>query len=282
MTKTRSYSSESALLDLPTEDESSFLGKRSRKQFVQEQQNTTVESYFSVSCESNDSSPRADSQVNVSVLEEPRQSESDEISPLSQNVSPAKRRPRKEKQEEQRAIFKAASDLCARFDGSHSETPSLCKGEQCVKFKCNAGHSFFKSLAHMLRLANTPSLACENEWCPKCIEFFQHCKDLTSKTNFRLLSTVFEQEIRVLCDQGHTISISAKKKTLTSIWCRECRRVEREQVKEETRRQQEQIENEYAKMQEEMFEQARRQQEKKCGGSFSNYYADDQAAASYE
>lgn len=148
-----------------------------------------------------------------------------------------------------------------------SQTYSICKGKNALKFKCLNNHTFFIPIEVLepVEVSNSVKAAapsCDNsDWCYKCLKFFNTCHEVAALHGISIVDGLYADKITLRCDKRHHLFRISYSKKLQTLSCSDCRREEREEWKEQLK-QEEQRKNEfYLRQQRVLFEQARREME---------------------
>lgn len=181
-----------------------------------------------------------------------------------------------------------AKKLASLFEGSvlTDKVLSICKAQESVKFKCQNGHVFYKvvdSLKTHVKTATgrklsastaaSSSISSDEEandaahlygcWCPKCEEFYSACKTIAKQAGFRLDGKIYSKTLNFKCAESkHCMPVSYNKRISQSLSCSDCKREQKEAIKEKLRQEEEQQSKYISQMQEEMFRKAREEMER--------------------
>jgi len=187
-----------------------------------------------------------------------------------------------------------ANKLASIFEGSvlTDKVLSICKAQESVKFKCQNGHVFYKSVdslkihikhatgrKHSASTAASASLSSDDEasdaahlygcWCPKCEEFYAACNTIAKQAGFRLDGKLYSKILNFRCaERKHCTPISYNKRISQSLSCQHCKREQKEALKEKLRQEEEQQSKYISQMQEQMFRKAREEMEKELKNNF--------------
>ena len=146
-------------------------------------------------------------------------------------------------------IFEKAESIAKKYKGECvSQSYSICKGKNALKFKCLNNHTFFIPVEVIATLDcdNSVKAAASScgDWCYKCLKFYNTCKEVAALHGITVVEGLFAERITLKCDKrDHHFRISYSKK-LQTLSCSDCRKEEREEWKEQLK-QEEQRKNEY-------------------------------------
>lgn len=199
-----------------------------------------------------------------------------------------------------------ANKLAKLFEGGilTDKVLSICKAQEAVKFKCQNGHVFYKyvdSLKTYIRnaigrkisvsTAASSSTSSDEEsqdaalqygcWCPKCEEFYTCCKNIAKSSGFKLEGKLYAKNLSFKCpERRHCTPISYNKRISQVLNCADCKREQKEALKEKIRQEEEQQSKHISQMQEEMFRKAREEMERELkhgsyqqkSGAYTSYH----------
>lgn len=184
-------------------------------------------------------------------------------------------------------VMSQAKKLAGLFEGVvlTEKVLSICKAQDSVKFRCQNGHVFYKyvdslkaqiknALGRKLSASTAASSASSDEeaqdaahmfgcWCPKCEEFFTACRKIARDAGFKLEGKLYSKSLAFRCpDRKHCMPISYNKRVSQIASCADCKREQKEALKEKLRREEEQQSKYISEMQEQMFRKAREDMER--------------------
>lgn len=148
--------------------------------------------------------------------------------------------------------------LAALFDGKvlTGRVLSICKAQDAVKFRCQNLHVFYKYVDGLKQAiknatgrkfsastAASSSTSSDEDaqdaaaqfgsWCPKCESFYSGCKTTARNAGFKLVGKMYSDNLAFRCpDRKHLMPISYNKRISQSMSCAECRREQKEAIKE--------------------------------------------------
>lgn len=141
---------------------------------------------------------------------------------------------------------------------------SICKGQESVKFKCQNGHVFYKYVDQLKTLIKnasgrkfSASTAASNSgssdeesldaahqfgcWCPKCEEFYSACRTMAKESGFKLEGKIFSTNLSYRCpERKHSLPLSYNKRVSQILNCADCKREQKEALKQKLRQEEEQ------------------------------------------
>lgn len=171
-------------------------------------------------------------------------------------------KPREDKQD----LLAKAARLAEIFKGeclSTASSFSICKGKNTLKFKCQNNHTFFLGANFLdtfsLEDLHTDDIASvwHDIWCYKCWRYYEQCREVARQVGVVVVSKPFGNSIELRCEKrGHKFAISYSKK-LRTLTCSDCKKQEKDELKEQLRREEERRNEELEKKQKELFEKAR-------------------------
>jgi hypothetical protein len=156
--------------------------------------------------------------------------------------------PTKSKCDAKIEVFDKATLVAKKYRGECvSQTYSICKGKNALKFKCINNHTFFIPVETIentdCNSVNAAAASC-GDWCYKCQKFFNTCKEVAASHGITVVDGLYTERITLKCDKrDHHFRISYSKK-LQTLSCSDCRKEEREEWKEQLK-QEEQRKNEF-------------------------------------
>jgi len=198
-----------------------------------------------------------------------------------------------------------ANKLAALFEGDvlTDKVLSICKAQEAVKFRCQNGHVFYKYVDALktnfknatgrkisVSTAASSSTSSDEEsqdaalhygcWCPKCEEFYSSCKTIAKNSGLKLEGKLYSKILSFKCpERKHCTPISYNKRISQILSCADCKREQKEAMKERIRQEEEQQSKHISQMQEEMFRKAREEMERELrhggyqpnSGAYSSY-----------
>lgn len=190
-----------------------------------------------------------------------------------------------------------------RFGGELLSTSklSIVKGADAFKFKCVNGHIFYKFVSDILEMkpltsrklskttaassASTNSSSDEDMlaswqqssdplpgcWCLKCENFYKSAEIAAKNCGFKLVGEIYAPNLILKCIKAkHSTPLIYSKRIQSNMHCAECKKDEREAVKQKLKEEERLQDEYYRQMQEKMFAEARQEMEKELAANASS------------
>jgi hypothetical protein len=179
-------------------------------------------------------------------------------------------------------VIQQAERLAAIHEGECLSTAqiSFSHGSPSLKFRCHAGHVFFKafediggSIASRKSSMNTEVGESSDDessgsWCTKCEAFYRQCEEVAPHYGFRLVGKLYAKTLEFACvKKGHLQQINYSRRLQAGISCSECRKDARVEQKAHMKVQEELQREECARQQKELFREAKLKMEQEMSAN---------------
>mmetsp|Transcript_70181 Transcript_70181/g.81826 ORF Transcript_70181/g.81826 Transcript_70181/m.81826 type:complete len:441 (-) Transcript_70181:203-1525(-) len=136
-----------------------------------------------------------------------------------------------------------AKDLADSYEGNYLKAWPTTNSEKVFEFSCKLGHSFRATLKEA-----------KETWCEKCDKKLQVFRNFAATFNGKVLNRYFDHNIQFQCEERHSWIISDK--NAKRRWCIQCRKDEKNSIKEQLQQEHKGNEIRCEEEQKKLFERA--------------------------